>query len=80
MTKEIVKGCTSCGLEAVELVHFDRVEQYIVNGVRIPVRSTMYQCPSCKDIVIVPVGPDPFTKAYTKYEELTGRKILRKET
>ena len=78
MTKQVVKGCTSCGLD-IELVPFERVEQYIVNGVRIPVRSTIYQCPTCKDVVIVPTGIDNLELAYRKYETLTGRKILRKE-
>lgn len=78
MTKQVVKGCTHCGKE-LELVPFERTEQYVVNGVRIPIITTMYQCPQCRDIVLIPVGPDPFTKAYTKYEELTGRKVIRKE-
>lgn len=78
MTKQVVNGCTNCGLD-IDLVPFERVEQFVVNGVRVPVRTIMFQCPKCRDIVLIPVGPDPYTKAYIKYEELTGRKVLRKE-
>lgn len=79
MTKQIVKGCTNCGKD-LELTPFEKTDQYVVNGVRIPIITIMFQCPYCKDIVTIPVGPDPYTKAYKRYEELTGRTVLRKDT